>query len=35
MTYGKPTIETYGSIEELTENVDDGYGSSGPPPIGV
>lgn len=33
-TYEKPTIETYGSIEALTENTDDSYGS-GPPPIGV
>ena len=29
MTYETPTIETYGSVEELTEQVDDGYG---PPP---
>ena len=30
MTYEKPTLETYGSIEELTENTDDGYGGGGP-----
>ena len=32
MSYEKPRIETYGSVEELTENVDDGYG--GPPDNG-
>ena len=32
MPYEKPTIETYGSVEEFTENVDDGYGPGAPPP---
>ena len=32
MTYEQPTLETYGSVEELTENVDDGYGGPPPPP---
>mgnify|MGYP006277759021 CR=1 FL=1 len=32
MTYEQPNLETYGSIEELTENVDDGYGPGEPPP---
>lgn len=29
MSYDKPRIETYGSVEELTENFDDGYGDHG------
>ena len=32
MPYENPAIETYGSIEELTENVDDSYGGPGAPP---
>ena len=30
MTYQQPAIETYGSIDQLTENTDDDYGSGGP-----
>lgn len=30
MTYERPRLETYGSVEELTENVDDGYGDGVP-----
>ena len=32
MIYEQPTLETYGSVEELTETVDDGYGPGEPPP---
>ena len=32
MTYEQPKIETYGSVDDLTEQVDDGYGSGGPAP---
>lgn len=31
MTYEKPTIETYGSVEQMTENVDNYGGGGGPP----
>ena len=31
MTYETPTIETYGSVEELTEIVDGTYGGPGNP----
>lgn len=30
MTYESPTIETYGSIDQLTENTDDSYGGGFP-----
>ena len=32
MAYEQPTIETYGSIEALTEQMDDSYGGPGNPP---
>ncbi|MFO7926255.1 MAG: hypothetical protein ACQET5_10850 [Halobacteriota archaeon] len=30
--YTAPTVETYGSVEELSETVDGGYGNGGGPP---
>ena len=30
--YEKPWLETYGRIDDLTEDVDDGYGPGAPPP---
>lgn len=32
MRYEAPKLETYGSVDELTENFDSGYGNGPVPP---